>query len=191
MVMSFDFKRRLVGLQDNMEESGLDLVVYGSCQNFQYLTGLLIDWRHWTDLGSQANNVFVPRKGEPILTVSEEWAKQAAQTWVKDVRVLEGKDNFEKLFRKVLSDLGVSVKKVAARAGGVLRNPSKSTKTRTFRLFCFLYVSGQKASMSTCVSFASSKCLFFSILACLTASNVFKGIMIKGILENSTICLGD
>ena len=111
--MSFDFKRRLVGLQDKMEEFGLDLVVYGSCQNFQYLTGLLIDWRHSTDLGSQANNVFVPRKGEPILTVGEEWAKQAAQTWVKDVRVLEEKDNFEKLFRKVLSDLGVSVKKVA------------------------------------------------------------------------------
>ena len=70
--MSFDFKRRLVGLQDKMEEFGLDLVVYGSCQNFQYLTGLLIDWRHWTDLGSQANNVFVPREGEPILAVGEE-----------------------------------------------------------------------------------------------------------------------
>jgi hypothetical protein len=26
-----------------MEETGIDLVVYGSCQNFQYLTGLLVD----------------------------------------------------------------------------------------------------------------------------------------------------
>ena len=110
--MGFDFKRRLVGLQDKMEESGLDLVVYGSCQNFQYLTGLLIDWRHWTDLGSQANNVFVPRKGEPILTVGEEWAKQAAQTWVKDVRTFGEKDSFEKLIRKVLIDVGVAGKNV-------------------------------------------------------------------------------
>ena len=110
--MSFDFKRRLVGLQDKMEESGLDLVVYGSCQNFQYLTGLLIDWRHSTDLGSQANNVFVPREGEPILTVGEEWAKQAAQKWVKDVRTFGEKDSFEKLITKVLIDVGVAGKNV-------------------------------------------------------------------------------
>ena len=48
--MSLNFKRRLVGLQEKMTDLGLDLVVYGSCQNFQYLTGLLIDWRRGTDL---------------------------------------------------------------------------------------------------------------------------------------------
>ena len=68
--MSLDFKRRLVGLQERMVDLGLDLVVYGSCQNFQYLTGLLIEWRRGTDLGSGANNVFVPREGEPILQIS-------------------------------------------------------------------------------------------------------------------------
>ena len=110
--MRFDFKRRLTELQKKMEELDLDLVVYGSCQNFQYLTDLQVDWRHWTDLGSQANNIFVPRIGEPILTVGEEWAKQASNTWVKDVRTFGEKDSFEKLVRKVLSDLSLKKKKV-------------------------------------------------------------------------------
>src|SRR4030042_1263912 len=94
--MSFDFKRRLIGLQEKMEQFDLDLVVFGSCQNFQYLTGLLIDWRHWADLGSQVNNVFVPGKGEPIVTIGVEWSKQASQGWVKDVRILGEKGSFEK-----------------------------------------------------------------------------------------------
>jgi len=110
--MSFDFKRRLIKLQEKMEQFDLDLVVFGSCQNFQYLTGLLIDWRHWADLGSKVNNVLVPRKGEPIVTIGEEWSKQASQGWVKDVRVLGEKDSFEKLIRKVLSDLNVKSGKV-------------------------------------------------------------------------------
>lgn len=110
--MSFDFRWRLVGLREKMEAAGLDLVVYGSCQNFQYLTGLLIDWRHGTDLGSGSNNVFVPREGEPILTVDEEWAKQAAETWIKDVRVLTTEDSFEKQLGKVLRDLCLDGKKV-------------------------------------------------------------------------------
>jgi Xaa-Pro aminopeptidase len=110
-ITSFDFKRRLVGLQEKMEELDLDLVVYGSCQNFQYLTGLLIDWRHGIDLANPANNIFIPRKGEPILTLSEEWAKQAAQTWVKEVRTLGENGRFEKMIRRVITDLDLKVKK--------------------------------------------------------------------------------
>jgi len=67
--MNLDFKRRLNGLQKKMQELSLNLVVYGSCQNFQYLTGILIDWRHGIDLGSGTNNLFVPARGEPILTL--------------------------------------------------------------------------------------------------------------------------
>ena len=87
--MDHNFQRRLIGLQEKMEEIDLDLVVYGSCQNFQYLTGLLIDWRHGIDLGSEANNVFVPRKGDPILTLSEEMSEKSPKTWIKDIRILK------------------------------------------------------------------------------------------------------
>ena len=110
--MSLDFKRRLAKLQENMDEQGLDLVVYGSCQNFQYLTGLLFDWRHGIDLGSPANNVLVSRKGEPIVTVGEEWSKTASQGWIKDVRTLGEKDSLENLIKKTLSDLNVKAGRV-------------------------------------------------------------------------------
>jgi Xaa-Pro aminopeptidase len=110
--MNADYKRRLIGLQEKMEEFDLDLVVYGSCQNFQYLTGLLIDWRHWADLGNPANLVFVPRKGEPILTVGDEWAKTTSETWIKDVRTFTGKDRLETLIAKVLKDLDLHGKKI-------------------------------------------------------------------------------
>jgi Xaa-Pro aminopeptidase len=133
--MSIDFKRRLVGLQEEMEELDLDLVVYGSCQNFQYLTGLLIDWRHGIDLASQANNIFVPRKGEPILTLGEEWAKQATQTWVKETRTLEEKGSLEELIRKVMSDLELEVKKVGIGDhvwGSTIIEITKAVKNRVF-----------------------------------------------------------
>ena len=110
--MVFNFKRRIVGLKEKMDELGLDLVIYGSCQNFQYLTGLLIDWRRWVDLGNQANLVFVPKNGEPILTVGEEWEKSARRSWIKDVRKFRDKDSLSGLIQGVVSDLDLRGKKV-------------------------------------------------------------------------------
>ncbi len=40
-----NYSRRLAGLRERMEARAIDLVVYGSCQNFQYLTGLPVEWR--------------------------------------------------------------------------------------------------------------------------------------------------
>ena len=97
--MSLDFKRRLRGPQERMMGLGLDLVVYGSCQNFQYLTGLLMEWRRGTDLGSGANNVFVPREGEPVLTLAEASSEHASRTWIEDVRVLERGGSYGDLVR--------------------------------------------------------------------------------------------
>jgi Xaa-Pro aminopeptidase len=88
-----------------MAEENLDLVVYGSCQNFQYLTGMLIDWRRGTDLGSPANNIFVPRTGEPVLTVWEEWDYPALDTWIKDVRICDAKNSFGEELKKILKDI--------------------------------------------------------------------------------------
>jgi len=111
-VMVFDFKRRIVGLQEKMDELGLDLVVYGSCQNFQYLTGLLIDWRRSVDLGDKANLVFVPKKGAPVLTIGEEWEKIANESWIKDVRTFSEKESLAGLVQNVLSDIDFHGKKV-------------------------------------------------------------------------------
>jgi Xaa-Pro aminopeptidase len=109
--MSLDFKRRLNGLQKKMQELSLDLVVYGSCQNFQYLTGILIDWRHGIDLGSGTNNLFVPARGEPILTMDAS-AEQAPNTWIKDIRVSKGGEDYGALIKKIVSDLNAKRRKV-------------------------------------------------------------------------------
>lgn len=109
--MSYNFKRRLDGLQKKMDEADLDLVVYGSCQNFQYLTGLLIDWNHGINLGSPVNNVFVPKKGAPILTLDGRTSSDLKTTsWIKDIRVLDvpygaKATNYQPLMKKVVSDL--------------------------------------------------------------------------------------
>jgi len=105
--MSFDFTRRLVWLQERMEKLDLDLVVYGSCQNFQYLTGVLADWRRGVDLGSGANNVFVPREGEPVLTVDEGLVEKAQGSWINDVRVSKKEEGYRELVGEVLSSLGI------------------------------------------------------------------------------------
>jgi Xaa-Pro aminopeptidase len=110
--MNMDFKRRLTELQEKMEESDLDLVVYGSCQNFQYLTGLLIDWRHGIDLESDANLVFVPRRGEPTLTVGEEWENMAHETWIKNVRTVGDKEDHGRMIQNALKELDLSGKNV-------------------------------------------------------------------------------
>ena len=110
--MVFNFKRRILGLQEKMDELGVGLVVYGSCQNFQYLTGLLIDWRRSVDLGNQANLVFVPRRGAPVLTVSEEWGKTASKSWIKDARTFGEKESLAGLIQSVASDIDFHGKKV-------------------------------------------------------------------------------
>lgn len=107
-----DFGRRLAGLQEAMEKADLDLVVYGSCQNFQYLTGLLIDWRRGRDLGSRADNVFVPRGGDPVVTLSEDSAEHSTISWIKDVRVLGRGESYGDLVSKVVSDIDLTGSKV-------------------------------------------------------------------------------
>jgi len=105
--MSLDFKRRLVGLQEKMAEADLDLVVYGCCQNFQYLTGLLTEWRRGVDLLNAVNNVFIPREGEPILTLAGTPSGEAPATWIKDIRYLDRGASYGDLVKKVVSDLGL------------------------------------------------------------------------------------
>ena len=101
-----NFERRLTGLQENMEEKGIDLAIYGSCQNFQYLTGLPIEWRRGRDLIQPEDNVFVPREGNPILTLSKASAGYAEDSWMGDTRVLEGSASYSAMVGKVASDLG-------------------------------------------------------------------------------------
>ena len=101
-----NFSRRLAGLQERMEARGIDLVVYGSCQNFQYLTGLPVEWRRGVDLMHPKDNVFVPREGEPILTLAPGSGRHGVDSWIGDTRVLERDESYPGMVKKVAMDLG-------------------------------------------------------------------------------------
>ena len=100
-----NFSRRLVGLRERMEARGIDLVVYGSCQNFQYLTGLPVEWRRGVDLMHSEDNVFVPRVGEPILTLSPGSGRHSEDSWIGDTRVIEKGESYPDVVKKVSMDL--------------------------------------------------------------------------------------
>ncbi len=107
MYFQMDFKRRLTGLQAKMEEQGLDLVVYAGSPDLQYLTGANLEWRRGRDLLHPQDNVFVPRSGEPVLTLNPESQPYAQGTWIKDVRVADGTQPYGDLVKGVVADLGV------------------------------------------------------------------------------------
>jgi Xaa-Pro aminopeptidase len=108
-----DFKRRLTGLQAKMEEQGLDLVVYGGSPDLQYLTGVNLEWRRGRDLLYPQDNVFVPREGEPVLTINPENVTRVQGTWIKDVRVAEKAKSYSEMVKKAITDLGVKPGRVA------------------------------------------------------------------------------
>ncbi|HNX32315.1 MAG TPA: Xaa-Pro peptidase family protein [Holophaga sp.] len=65
-----DFSRRMAGLQAEMSERGLDLVMFGHCPSFQYLTGIPADWRLAPDHRPEGDVVLVPREGGALLVES-------------------------------------------------------------------------------------------------------------------------
>lgn len=106
--MEMDYRRRLTGLQEKMEELDVDIVVYGSCQNYQYLTGLPVEWRRGVDLMYPEDNVYVPREGDPIVTMSAMASGHAKETWIEDVRPMERGTDYRDAVAKLASDLGWS-----------------------------------------------------------------------------------
>ena len=102
-----DFKRRLAGLQEAMEKTGLDLVVYGGSPDFQYLTGANVEWRRGRDLLHAFDNVFVPRTGSPILSIDPENGNKVQDSWIKEIRIIDKTKPYGETVRRIVSDLGV------------------------------------------------------------------------------------
>jgi Xaa-Pro aminopeptidase len=69
-----EYQRRLDGLRQEMRQRDIDLVLYGPCPNYQYLTGIQVDWRLAPDLQPPGELVLVPQDGEPVLIVSGKYA---------------------------------------------------------------------------------------------------------------------
>ena len=108
-----DFKRRVTGLQTKMEEQKIELVAYGVGPDFQYMTGSNIEWRRGRDLTHMEDNIYIPRSGEPVLTLHQESVGRMKDIWVKDVRVAEHEKPYGDLIKKVVADLGIRPGRVA------------------------------------------------------------------------------
>ena len=148
------FARRLNGLQERMAGLGLGLVVYGPSPDFSYLTGLPLGGhdvgaraqskggskcppaRQPTTVvspagaGHAANNLFVPRKGAPVLTVAEALGEGVARGWIADVRICK-EGGYPGLVETVLRDLGVKGGRIAL--GGCVAEPAAKEIARAAR----------------------------------------------------------
>jgi len=108
-----NYNRRVKWLQARMDEQDLDVAVYGSCQSFQYLTGMLMDWRRGVDSGSPESIIYVPRIGDPILTVGGMGMRYAEDCWIEDVRPVERGGNYGDVVKQVASDMDWGEGKIA------------------------------------------------------------------------------
>jgi len=104
-----NYKKRVRWLQERMDKQDLDLVIYGSSSNFQYLTGLDIDWRLYIEPGYPWTNIFVPREGDPILTADSKITDIAEKCWIDDVRIVkrvaQRDSNYTEVIKQVASDM--------------------------------------------------------------------------------------
>ena len=101
-----NFKRRVESLQKQMSESKIDMTLYGSCPNFQYLTGLPLGWRGGIDRIRPEDALLVPKEGEPVLTLSGPASENAASCWIEDIRILQRGESYSKTIAKAAADLG-------------------------------------------------------------------------------------
>lgn len=62
-----DHRRRQRAVRNVLAERGIDLAMFGSGPNLQYLTGETVDWRRFADLNRPLTTLFVPATGEPVL----------------------------------------------------------------------------------------------------------------------------
>ena len=106
-----DYARRLDGLRQTMQKRGIDLAVYGPCPNFQYLTGVLVDWRGAPDLQPAGDLLLVPREGSAVRIASGRYATDGCP--IADVLQYDAAVGYKDLMRTILRDRAVEVRKLA------------------------------------------------------------------------------
>jgi len=107
-----DFCGRLKWVQDKMDDHDLDLIVFGSGPDTQYISGSSVDWRRSRDLRHPEDCLFVPRDGEPILMNGVYSVWRSKSTWIKDVRNLVLLQDIRPEVKTVLNDLVTDPKKI-------------------------------------------------------------------------------
>jgi Xaa-Pro aminopeptidase len=95
-----------------MEANEMDLIVYGSSPDFQYITGSLVEWRKGRDLTYAADSVFIPQEGDPIILVGMGSERKAKESWITDVRALGMHEDHKQAVNDIVKDLVDEPKKI-------------------------------------------------------------------------------
>ncbi len=125
-----DYPRRIMGLQRVMEQQGIDLVMYGSCPNFQYITGIPVDWRQARDLQPAGDVVLVPSDGDPILISSGN--KEAHGCPIPSILPYDRSAGYRGMFSSLIKDLCVDARKLAL--GAYLPVPAVTAAMQVMRV---------------------------------------------------------
>lgn len=115
-----NYQRRLDGLQQEMRKKDIDLVLYGSSPNFQYLTGIQVNWRSAPDLKPSGDILLIPQYGEPILIVSGYYSTKNCA--IKNIYQYERSPGYIGMFNSILKNLSIKVRKLAL--GSYLPTPA-------------------------------------------------------------------
>lgn len=105
-----DYQKRLERLQTDMGERNLDLVVLGASPDFQYLTGINVNWRSGRDLNYPADSVFVPKEGESVVMVGMGNTDKVKDSWISDCRSLGFFEDMRPTVKEIMG--GFDVKKI-------------------------------------------------------------------------------
>jgi Xaa-Pro dipeptidase len=124
-----DYRRRIMGLQRTMEQEGIDLVLYGSCPNFQYVTGIPVDWRLPRDLQPPGDIVLVPREGDPVLITSG--SKEPNGCPIPSIFPYDRSAGYTGMLGSVIKDLCVNVRRLAL--GAYLPAPAVAAAVQVTR----------------------------------------------------------
>jgi len=102
-----DYQRRIDGLQSTMGQQGIDLVLYGSCPNFQYLTGIPADWRLAPDHRPDGDLVVVPIAGEPVVIASSNYPTDGCP--FESIHPYDRSSGYLGMLRDIVKKLGIDV----------------------------------------------------------------------------------
>ncbi|MFC2106092.1 M24 family metallopeptidase [Candidatus Bipolaricaulota bacterium] len=106
-----DYQRRINGLQQEMRQEDIDLVLYGSCPNFQYLTGIQVDWRLAPDLQPPGDLILVSQDGDPVLITSGSYPTDNCP--MKKIHPYDRSAGYMGILNAIIKGLSINVRKLA------------------------------------------------------------------------------
>ncbi len=103
-----NYQRRIDGLQNAMAQHGIDVAVYGSCPNSQYLTGIPVDWRLAPDHRPDGDLVVVPYAGEPVVISSGSYPTGSCP--IKTIHPYDWSCGYIGMLQDIIKKLGIEVR---------------------------------------------------------------------------------